>query len=219
MIGHTDTPVAPTATRTQTAALAGMAAPPLFVAGLVVITWASWDFLTGFGFSLTNHRESAWPSGLAQGPVGWAQIVNYAAYGALLAVFVHGFRRELAGRPWGRTASVLLTLMTLGWLLVAFPEDGPPFGEPSTWAGVLHGVGFILLVFGAPAAMAAVAVALRGSLRWFAHARMSGVAAVLSFVFLFVLVFALEAQTTLGIYGFFATQLLWLETLALRLRR
>ena len=39
-----------------------------------------------------------------------------------------------------------------------------------------------------------------------------------TFVFLFVLVFALEAQTTLGIYGFFATQPLWLETLALRLR-
>jgi hypothetical protein len=219
MTSHTVTPVTPAATGTQTAALAGMAAPPLFVAGLVVITWASWDYLTGLGFSLTGHGDSAWPSGLAQGPVGWAQVVNYAAYGVLLGVFVHGFRRELAGRPWGRTARVLLMLMTFGWLFVAFPEDGPPFGDPGTWAGVLHGVGFILLVFGAPAAMAAVAWSLRGRHRWSAQARMSGLAAALSLFFLFALVFALEAQTTLGIYGFFATQLLWLETLALRLRR
>jgi Protein of unknown function (DUF998) len=214
----TATPVAPTATRTQTAALAGMAAPPLFIAGLVVITWASWDYLTGLGFSLTDHGDSAWPSGLAQGPVGWAQVVNYAAYGALLAAFVHGFRCQLRGRRWGPTASVMLTLMSLGWLLVAFPEDGPPFGEPSTWTGYLHGVGLVLLVFGSPAAMAAVALTLRGQRRWCRHAKMSGIAAILNFFFLFVLVFALEAQTTLGVYGFFATQLIWLETLALRLR-
>ena len=31
-------------------------------------------------------------------------------------------------------------------MLAAFPEDGPPFGEPITWAGHLHGAGFVCIV-------------------------------------------------------------------------
>jgi hypothetical protein len=31
-------------------------------------------------------------------------------------------------------------------MLAAFPEDGPPFGEPIAWAGYLHGVGFVCIV-------------------------------------------------------------------------
>jgi hypothetical protein len=60
---------------------AGVAAPALFALGVVLITWAEWDLLRGLGFTLTAHGESAWPSGLAQGPVGWAQIVNSALFG------------------------------------------------------------------------------------------------------------------------------------------
>jgi hypothetical protein len=40
------------------------------------------------------RRHSAWPSGLAQGPVGWAQIVNYAVFGILLLVFFSGLRSQ-----------------------------------------------------------------------------------------------------------------------------
>jgi hypothetical protein len=192
-----------------------MAAPVLFTAGLVAGTWASWDYLTDLGFSLGDHSESAWPSGLAQGPVGWLQVLSYAVYGVLLGVFVDGLRTVLRSRA----ATVLLWMTTTGWLLVAFPEDGPPFGEPSTWAGYLHGVGLLLLAFGTPAAMAVVARALRRRPGWATASRLTAVAAVLVFTFLFVLVFALEVQTTLGIYGFFATQLLWVEAMAWRLRR
>jgi hypothetical protein len=68
-------------------AQAGGGAPALFALGVVVITWAEWDYLRGLGFTLTDHGDSAWPSGLAQGPVGWAQIVNYPGLGILLLVF------------------------------------------------------------------------------------------------------------------------------------
>ena len=30
---------------------------------------------------------------------------------------------------------MLLTGWAIGWMLAAFPEDSPPFGEPITWAG------------------------------------------------------------------------------------
>jgi hypothetical protein len=39
------------------------------------------------------------------------------------------------------------------------------------------------------------------------------------FFFLFVLVFALEIATTLGVYGYFAVTVLWVEAMALRLRQ
>jgi hypothetical protein len=48
---------------------------------------------------------------------------------------------------------------------------------------------------------------------------LSVAAALGSFVFLFVLVFALEVATTLGIYGELAVLLAWVELLAIRLWR
>jgi hypothetical protein len=39
-------------------------------------------------------------------------------------------------------APVPFAMFAIGWMLAAFPEDGPPFGEPITWAGQLQGVGF-----------------------------------------------------------------------------
>jgi hypothetical protein len=166
------------------AAAAGLLGPVLFALGLVVITWAEWDYLRGLGFSLADHGESAWPSGLAQGPVGWAQNANYALLGLLLLVFVRGLR-----------------------------------SHPSTWAGYLHAIGFILLVFCTLSAMVATGVALRGNPAWRTPSWVSFLAAAATFFFLFVLVFALEIATTLGVYGFFATILAWVEFLAFRLHR
>lgn len=201
------------------AAIAGLFGPVLFALGLVAITWAEWDYLRRLGFSLTDHGDSAWPSGLAQGPVGWAQIANYALLGLLLLVFFHGLRSQFPSRRARRVAAVLLTGSALAWVLLAFPEDGPPFGDPSTWAGFLHAVGFVLLVFCTTSAMVATGVALHGNPAWRTPSRVSFVAAAATFFFLVVLVFALEVATTLGVYGFFATILAWVEFLAFRLHR
>jgi hypothetical protein len=143
------------------AAQAGVAAPALFALGVVVITWAEWDYLRGLGFTLTDHGHSAWPSGLAQGPVGWAQIANYAVFGILLLVFFTGLRSQFLQRNSRRVASILLTGWAIGWMLAAFPEDGPPFGEPITSLGYLHGVGFVCVVLFGMTGMVTTGVALR----------------------------------------------------------
>ncbi len=201
------------------AALAGIGAPIVFAVGLVLVTWAEYDFLRGLGFSVTDHGDSAWPSGLAQGPHGWAQIANYALFGMLLLAFVAGLRSDFLRRRSRRVAEALLVLLGFGFVLAAFPEDGPPFGEPQTWAGYLHSFGFLGVVLGSIGGMLATAVALRGNDRWRGYPALSLAAAVGSFVFLFVLVFALEVATTIGIYGFFLALLAWVELMAIRLWR
>lgn len=206
-------------TRIRMAALAGMVAPIAFAVGLALVTWAEYDFLRGLGFSLTDHGDSAWPSGLAQGPHGWAQIANYALFGVLLLGFLVGLRTEFVRRRSRRVATTLLVVLALGFVLAAFPEDGPPFGEPHTWAGYLHAFGFLGVVLGSMGGMLATAVALRGNERWRGYAALSLAAAAASFFFLFVLVFALEVATTLGIYGELAVLLAWVELMAIRLWR
>jgi pimeloyl-ACP methyl ester carboxylesterase len=201
------------------AALAGIVAPIAFALGLLLVTWAEYDFMRELGFSVTDHGDSAWPSGLAQGPHGWAQIANYALFGVLLLAFVAGLRSEFVRRRSRRVATTLLVILGLGFVLAAFPEDGPPFGEPQTWAGYLHAFGFLGVVLGSIGGMLATAAALRGNERWRGYSALSVGAAVGSFVFLFVLVFALEVATTLGIYGEFAVLLAWVELMAMRLKR
>jgi hypothetical protein len=117
--------------------------------GVVVITWAEWDYLRGLGFTLTDHGESAWPSGLAQGPVGWAQIVNYAVFGIPAVGVLRQSLWPVPAPKSRRVAGILLTGWAIGRMLATFPEDGPPFGEPITWVGYLHRIGFVcIVVFG-----------------------------------------------------------------------
>jgi hypothetical protein len=146
--------------------------------------------------------------------VGWAQIANYAVFGILLLVFFTGLRSQFLQRKSRRVASILLTSWAIGWMLAAFPEDGPPFGEPITWLGYLHGVGFVCIVLFGMTGMVATAVALRRNTAWRGYSAISAIAAAAAFFFLFVLVFALEIATTLGVYGYFAV-----EAMALRLRQ
>lgn len=67
--------------------------------------------------------------------------------------------------------------------------------------------------------MLATAVALRGAPYWRGYPALTVIAAVAVFGVLFGSVFFLEVATTLDIYGFFGTILVWVEVMALRLRR
>lgn len=221
-IAHVSHPAAGEAAPTRfrrPATLAGMVAPALFAVALIGITWAEYDFVQGLGWTLTDHSDSAWPSGLAQGPHGWAQIVNYAVFGLLLLVFFTGLRGEFRRRRSRRVAGALLMVFAAGFIFAAFPEDGPPFGEPETWAGYLHSVGVVALALSSFSSMIATAVALRGNERWRGYPVISAVAGLAVFVFLFVLVLALEVATTLGVYGYFLVLLGWVELMAIRLWR
>lgn len=196
---------------------AGITAPIVLVLGLVLITWLEWDFLRSLGFTLTDHGQSNWPSSLAQGRIGWAQDANYAIFGLLVLVFFSALKGEFERQRSRRIASVLLTGFGITWLLVAFPEDGPPFGEPSTWPGYVHGLGLLGLVLFGFSSMIATGVALRRNDQWRGYGAISFTAAIGVFFFLVVLVLGLEVQTTLGIYGFFGVMVVWVEVMALRM--
>lgn len=203
----------------RVAGRAGMLAPVVFLTGVTLITWAEYEFMSGLGWTITDHGDSAWPSGLAQGPHGWAQIANFALTGILLLTFFIALRKEFRNKRSRRAASALLLLLGAGFVLAAFPEDGPPFGEPQTLFGILHGIGFIAIVLASFGAPLATAFALRGDERWRGYPFLSALAAVAIFVFMFLLVFLLEVATTIGIYGFFLCLFGWIELVAFRFWR
>jgi uncharacterized membrane protein len=166
---------------------AGVAAPALFALGVVLITWAEWDLLRGLGFTLTAHGESAWPSGLAQGPVGWAQIVNSALFGIpAVGVLrqslwpVHAAEAEAFYRhPPDRLGD---------WLDAGdLPRGRSDVRRADHLGGYLHGVGFVCIVLFGMTGMVATGVALRRNMAWRGYSAIS-VIAVAAFFFLFVLV-------------------------------
>jgi hypothetical protein len=110
-------------------------------------------------------------------------------FGLLLLVFFSSLRSQFLQPKSRRGAGILLTGLAIGWMLAAFPEDGPPFGEPITWAGHLHGAGFVCIVLFGMTGIVATAVALRRSVAWRGYSAISLIAAVAAFFFQFVLAF------------------------------
>jgi hypothetical protein len=101
----------------------------------------------------------------------------------LLLVFFSSLRSQFLQPKSRRVAGILLTGLAIGWMLAAFPEDGPPFGEPITWAGHLHGAGFVCIVLFGMTGIVATAVALRRNVAWRGYSAISVIAAVAAFFF------------------------------------
>jgi hypothetical protein len=111
---------------------------------VVVITWAEWDYLRGLGFTLTDHGEGQ----LKDRSAGRRSLTTPYS-GSLLLVFFASLCGQFLQPKSRRVADILLTGWAIGRMLATFPEDGPPFGEPITWVGYLHRIGFVcIVVFG-----------------------------------------------------------------------
>lgn len=97
--------------RKDLAALAGVISPVVFGLG-VVLTVAQYDFMTGLGWRPVGDSSGVpWPSGLALGPCGWLQVLNFVLFGVLLIFFALGLHRGWSGgrrsdpRSWRWPAS------------------------------------------------------------------------------------------------------------------
>jgi hypothetical membrane protein len=122
----------------------GVLAGPLYVG--VALAQA----LTRDGFDLSKH---AW-SLLANGDLGWIQIMNFVVAGLATVAAAVGLRRAL-GRRLAPTliAAYGVSLVGAG-IFRADPAQGFPAGTPETtsisWHGALHfvvgGVGFVCLI-------------------------------------------------------------------------
>jgi Protein of unknown function (DUF998) len=199
------------------APLAGLAAGPLFLTTVGLLTWAELGYMHRLGWHYTTNNEVPWPSGLALGRYGWIQIANFAATGLLLLAFVLGGLRRHLHRITGKVALALLTLLGAALTTSAFPTDHAAAAgkNPNTWHGWIHTGSFVAVALPAVIAPVFVGLALRRDPRWRPLAALSALVPPL-------LVGAFLVQKTLhdiAFTGFLVVVFGWLALLAVRLRR
>ena len=110
-------------------ASAGIFAPPVFVAGVILSGWLR------IGYDPLQHGISE----LALGPFGWLQTANFLVTGLLLVAFALGMFIALEETLAVRAAVILLFLGGVGLLVLGlFPRDLP--GSLPTLHGTIHNV-------------------------------------------------------------------------------
>ena len=196
----------------------GIVAGPLFVT--VSLTQA----LTREGFDLTRH---AW-SVLANGDLGWIQILNFMITGGLLVGLAVGLRRAWTSGPGRTWAPRLLGVHGLGMvaagLLTADPSLGFPVGTPLdyravSWHGIGHMVAAMISFLAVFACSLVVArrFAAEGRRGWARASRIVGVGFLTTFVAL-----SASAGHPAAVVGFTVAVVVlmgWLATLAALVRR
>jgi hypothetical protein len=130
----------------RTAAVAGMVGPVLFAATLLALTLIQYDFMLGIDWQPLGDPAGAWPSGLALGPYGWAQALNFALSGILLALFAAGLHLEAKGGRGSWTGSALLFIAGAAMALMGFETDPIRRTGPRTPHGLIHDLAFVLFV-------------------------------------------------------------------------
>jgi Protein of unknown function (DUF998) len=167
-------------------AIAGLLAGPFFLISVGLNTWASIDYLHGLGWELDGGRQVPWPSSLARGPYGWAQVATFVVTGLLIVILAVAVRDQLPHRRMSSFAVVLVALLGVALMLAAFRVDTPMLrgGNPNTWNGWVHGIAFLLIIALGVLAPLTMALAVRSDPSWRPTALVSLAAAALFVVFL-----------------------------------
>lgn len=148
----------------RASALAGLVLAPLWIAIVIVVTWLEWDFMHSLGWTLVDGGEVSYPSSIVRGDFGFLQMLNFAVTALLAGVFAVGFRREFRRRISGRVATAGFGLFIVAVLVNISPTDLP--GEPATWHGNAHDIGFLVVLLSMAIAYSASGLALRGNPAW-----------------------------------------------------
>jgi peptidoglycan/LPS O-acetylase OafA/YrhL len=117
--------------------LAGILAGPFFLVSVGLNTWASVGYLHQLGWEFVGGEQVLWPSSLARGPYGWAQIATFVITGLLIVILAVAVRGQLPRRWANDFAVVLLALLGVALILAGFRVDTPMLsgGTPATWHG------------------------------------------------------------------------------------
>ena len=124
---------------------AGIVAGPLFMT-----IWALQAY-TREGFDPSRHPISL----LSLGDLGWVQVASFTVTGALFVACAVGMRRAMRGEPagtWGpRLVGALGAGLVVAGVFVTDAGAGYPAGAPTgapemTLVGVLHEVGFVMVM-------------------------------------------------------------------------
>jgi hypothetical protein len=194
--------------------LAGILAGPFFLVSIGLNTWASLGYLHQLGWEFVGGEQVPWPSSLARGPHGWAQVATFAATGLLIVVLAMAMRDQLPRRRASSFAVVLLAVFGVALMLAAFRVDTPMLrgGNPNTWNGWVHGIAFLLIIALGVLAPLTMALAVRSDPSWRPTALVSLAAAALFVVFL-LLPWG-NASFLMAVVTLFA----WIAVVAARLR-
>ena len=110
-------------------------------------------------------------------------------------------------------AAVGFVTLGLSGPFLAFATDLP--GEPVSWHGLLHGIGFLLLMLGAAVAMVASGLALRSAAGWNRH----WVYSLLNVPLAIAVFLALSTFGQVSFYRLVTVLLTWFAVMGLRLRQ
>jgi hypothetical protein len=197
----------------RNAALAGMVGPVVFALVAVALTFAQYGFMLGLGWKPLGASDVPWPSGLALGPLGWLQVLNFAFFGLTLIFFALGLHREVASQgrlSWAGPA--LLVVSGVALVLAAFKTDPHLMDGPQTWHGAIHFLAFILLVLSFLLSLFFWWRRLRRDPPWRGYASYTLITALMYIVLLFV------STWQWGFYLFLGVVLAWVEVMAIHLR-
>jgi hypothetical protein len=167
-------------------AIAGLAAGPFFLISVGLNSWASIDYLHRLGWEFVGGEQVPWPSSLARGPYGWAQVATFVITGLLIMLLAIAVRDQLPRKRASSVAVLLLALLGVALLLAAFRVDTPMLrgGNPDTWHGWIHGIGFLLIIATGVLAPLTMALAVRRDPGWRPIAVLSLATSALFVVFL-----------------------------------
>ena len=98
-------------------ALAGLLAGPFFLLSVGLNTWASLGYLHQLGWEFVGGEQVPWPSSLARGPYGWAQVATFVITGLLIVILAVAVRDQLPRRRASGFAVVLLALLGVALIL------------------------------------------------------------------------------------------------------
>jgi Protein of unknown function (DUF998) len=168
--------------------LAGLLAGPIFLVSVGLNTWASVGYLQQLGWEFVGGEQVPWPSSLARGPYGWAQIATFVITGLMIVILAVAVRDQLPQRRSSGFAVVLLALLGVALILAGFRVDVPMLsgGPPATWNGWVHGIAFLLIIATGVLAPLTMALAVRRDPGWRPIAVVSVAASALVVVFLFL---------------------------------
>jgi hypothetical protein len=201
------------ATLHRVGGLAGPLAGPFFLISVGLNTWASLGYLYQLGWEFVGGEQVPWPSSLARGPYGWAQIATFLITGLAIVTLAVALRDQLPHRRASDIAVALLALLGVALILAAFKVDTPMLsgGSPATWHGWVHGIAFLLIIATGVLAPLTMAFAVRSGTGWRPITIASVVTSALFVVFL-VLPWG-NATFLLAVITRFA----WIASLAVRL--
>ena len=193
------------------AAIAGVMGPALFGIVLLALSALEYDFMLGIGWRPVADPAGAWPSGLALGPYGLAQVANFVVSGLLLAFFSLGLHLGATNGRGSPLGPAFLFVAGTAISLMGFETDPIRRIGPRSLHGLIHDAAYVIFVLAFMAALFSLWRRFEEHSRWRAHARYTLATGILAVLLLLL--------PGVAYYAFIITLLAWIEATAIRLWR